>query len=347
MDRSDARPRLRLRRPAVLRRRERRRARPRATVPRAARTTAGRDPFELDLRADERLKALYLDGEKHDGYLRDRDVFAPASRSRTTSRSSSTTRSGATLSYSLNAHCPVGGLPRRGQRHRGPRRARGRRARRRARRREAAPGARSERGRPPGSRIAPARRRAPARAAALGGRPYEVPIDNGDGGHGGGDALLLSDLFVGPGDDPLARPADWRDGVRSIAVGIAGNRSLESGLPVRVADLGIRLPPGASRDLARSMSRIVVTGGAGRLGRSVVAGLAGAGHEVVSLDRDVSDAPSSPTSRRSPSTSPTPDAAARAIADAGADAARAPRRDRGAVQRTRGRHPRAPTRRSR
>ncbi len=39
------------------------------------------------------------------------------------------------------------------------------------------------------------------------------------------------------------------------------------------------------------MSRIVVTGGAGRLGRSVVAGLAGAGHEVLSLDRAVSAAP--------------------------------------------------------
>ncbi|HAS33567.1 MAG TPA: NAD-dependent epimerase/dehydratase, partial [Microbacterium sp.] len=38
------------------------------------------------------------------------------------------------------------------------------------------------------------------------------------------------------------------------------------------------------------MTRIVVTGGAGRLGRSLVAGLADAGHEIVSLDREVSDA---------------------------------------------------------
>ena len=35
------------------------------------------------------------------------------------------------------------------------------------------------------------------------------------------------------------------------------------------------------------MSRIVVTGGAGRLGRTLVAGLAQRGHEVVSLDRVV------------------------------------------------------------
>jgi nucleoside-diphosphate-sugar epimerase len=34
------------------------------------------------------------------------------------------------------------------------------------------------------------------------------------------------------------------------------------------------------------MSRIFVTGGSGRLGRSVVAGLAAAGHQVISVDRD-------------------------------------------------------------
>jgi nucleoside-diphosphate-sugar epimerase len=34
------------------------------------------------------------------------------------------------------------------------------------------------------------------------------------------------------------------------------------------------------------MSRVIVTGGAGRLGRSVVTALAAAGHEVLSLDRD-------------------------------------------------------------
>ncbi|WP_036304679.1 NAD(P)-dependent oxidoreductase [Microbacterium sp. TS-1] len=39
------------------------------------------------------------------------------------------------------------------------------------------------------------------------------------------------------------------------------------------------------------MSRVVVTGGAGRLGRSLVGGLVAAGHRVVSFDRAVSDAP--------------------------------------------------------
>ncbi len=39
------------------------------------------------------------------------------------------------------------------------------------------------------------------------------------------------------------------------------------------------------------MSRIVVTGGAGRLGRSLVAGLHATGHELVSLDQELSEAP--------------------------------------------------------
>jgi UDP-glucose 4-epimerase len=38
------------------------------------------------------------------------------------------------------------------------------------------------------------------------------------------------------------------------------------------------------------MTRIVITGGAGRLGRSLVAGLTASGHEIVSFDREVSPA---------------------------------------------------------
>ncbi len=68
------------------------------------------------------------------------------------------------------------------------------------------------------------------------------------------------------------------------------------------------------------MSRIVVTGGAGRLGRTLVAGLAGAGHELVSLDRSLSDAPELAHIEQVAVDLTDPDAAARAIADARADA---------------------------
>ena len=48
-----------------------------------------------------------------------------------------------------------------------------------------------------------------------------------------------SDVFRGPGEDWLERPSNWLDGVRSIAVGMAGNESLRTGLPVKIADLGL------------------------------------------------------------------------------------------------------------
>jgi nucleoside-diphosphate-sugar epimerase len=68
------------------------------------------------------------------------------------------------------------------------------------------------------------------------------------------------------------------------------------------------------------MSRIAVTGGAGRLGRSLVAGLAAAGHELVSLDRAVSDAPELADVTQIAVDLTDADAAARVIADSEVDA---------------------------
>ncbi|MFD5213624.1 Gfo/Idh/MocA family protein [Microbacterium sp. NPDC058345] len=216
-------------------------ARARGLGERPARGTHdGGDLFELDLRTDSRLAELYLDAEQHDGYLRDRDVFSEGITIEDNLALIVDYDSGATLSYSLNAHAPWEGY------------------------RVAVNGTLGraelevvERGavlageglhpaidpsltgaervanlRPEGERLI---------VQKHWGEAYEVPIVTGTGGHGGGDALLLNDVFIGPSEDPLSRPADWTDGIRSIAVGIAGNRSLETGLPVRVADLGIRL----------------------------------------------------------------------------------------------------------
>ncbi|GAA4188155.1 Gfo/Idh/MocA family oxidoreductase [Microbacterium oryzae] len=197
------------------------------------------DPFELDLRDDPRLAQLYLDAEQHDGYRRDLDVFTEGITIEDNLALVVDYASGATLSYSLNAHAPWEGY------------------------RVAVNGTEGraeldvvERG-----SLVPDEGLHPALDPSLSGgngtalrpvgerllvqrhweEPVEVTIHNAEGGHGGGDALLLSDVFVGPHDDPLGRPADWSDGIRSIAVGIAGNRSLATGLPVRTADLGIAL----------------------------------------------------------------------------------------------------------
>jgi predicted dehydrogenase len=197
------------------------------------------DPFELDLRDDPRLEALYLDAEDEDGYIRDKDVFTDGITIEDNLALIVDYASGATLSYSLNAHSPWEGY------------------------RVAVNGTEGrveldvvERGSlaeteglhpvldPSYSAVDAASLRPVSDRLILQRHweePVEIDIVSGPGGHGGGDALLLRDLFVGPDADPLARPADWTDGVRSIAVGIAGNIALETGLPVRTDELGVKL----------------------------------------------------------------------------------------------------------
>lgn len=68
--------------------------------------------------------------------------------------------------------------------------------------------------------------------------PVEViDVPRIDEGHGGGDERLLDDLFRRPGDDPLGHAAGVMDGAYSVLTGIAANRSIATGGPVRVADL--------------------------------------------------------------------------------------------------------------
>jgi len=68
-------------------------------------------------------------------------------------------------------------------------------------------------------------------------KPYDVEVPSAEGGHGGGDPILLESLFGNPPPDPLQRAASHVDGAYSILVGIAANRSIRTGMPVRVDDL--------------------------------------------------------------------------------------------------------------
>ena len=69
------------------------------------------------------------------------------------------------------------------------------------------------------------------------GESYIVEQDKGEGSHGGGDAVLLEDIFGNPKPDPFKRAASHIDGAYSILTGIAANKSIASGLPVKVKDL--------------------------------------------------------------------------------------------------------------
>lgn len=70
------------------------------------------------------------------------------------------------------------------------------------------------------------------------GTPYSVEIPEGKGGHGGGDRVMLEQIFhPNPPADPFNRAASHIDGAASILLGIAANRSIETGLPVEVDTL--------------------------------------------------------------------------------------------------------------
>ncbi|HZA91776.1 MAG TPA: Gfo/Idh/MocA family oxidoreductase, partial [Gemmatimonadales bacterium] len=80
----------------------------RGMAPHAERGThdGAHSPWELDLRRDARLKALYLDNESYDGYRRDQDVFGAGITTEDNLAVIVDYAGGATLSYSLNAHAP-------------------------------------------------------------------------------------------------------------------------------------------------------------------------------------------------------------------------------------------------
>jgi hypothetical protein len=67
---------------------------------------------------------------------------------------------------------------------------------------------------------------------------YEVKAWTGEGGHGGGDAVMLKELFSPERvTDKYLRAADQRAGAFSALVGVAANRCFTTGQPVRIADL--------------------------------------------------------------------------------------------------------------
>lgn len=65
-----------------------------------------------------------------------------------------------------------------------------------------------------------------------------VPVTFERAGHGGGDSRLQDQIFRNPQKkDPYGRAAGVRDGAMSILVGVAACNSIDSGKPVRIAEL--------------------------------------------------------------------------------------------------------------
>jgi len=180
--------------------------------------------FQLDLAANANLKQLYLDNEQHDGYFRDRCVFRPDIEIEDTMNAVVTYEGGATLSYSLNAFNAWEGYVIVFNGTKG-------RLEHKIEEQVSTSGDGSVPGAIKGDgtyiRIYPLRQPA-----------YEVKPWTGEGGHGGGDAVMLQEVFS-PGrvTDKYLRAADQRAGAYSALVGIAANRCFTTGQPVRIADL--------------------------------------------------------------------------------------------------------------
>ncbi|SDQ34057.1 Gfo/Idh/MocA family protein [Thermostaphylospora chromogena] len=216
------------------------------------------DPFALDLAAADGMRRLYLEAEGHDGYHRDRNVFAPGVTIEDDLAVLVRYSTGATMTYHLTAYSPWEGYRVMFNGSRGrlevevvendhviPAPPRG----------DSSPGV-------PGDAPAGASAAYPAdaspKSASLHGaeaaaergwsrlrvcpfwrEPYDVEVpDLGRAGHGGADARLAAALFGGDtAPDPLGRGATERDGALSLLTGLAGNESLVTGAPVRVADI--------------------------------------------------------------------------------------------------------------
>src|SRR4029453_9129672 len=146
------------------------------------------DPFALDLRDDDKLRELYYENEKFDGYRRDQDVFTEGITIEDNLALTVDYDGGPTLSYSLTAHSPWEG-------YRVAVNGTGGRAELDVVERaavvhgtdkktvvdpSATPVEEDDAVRRNGERLVVQRHWEPA---------YEVPIDDGEGGHGGG-ALL-------------------------------------------------------------------------------------------------------------------------------------------------------------
>lgn len=180
------------------------------------------DPFGIDLRNSDDLRELYLDAEREDGYRRDESVFGHYISIEDDMSAIVKYESGAVMTYHLNAFSPWEGFRIAFNGTEG-------RIEYEVRENTYVSGSEEDH-----NRLGAAE---PEKGETVAltvhkhwSSPIDVPIENHDPrGHGGGDELLLRDLFGKPAPDPLGRAADHRAGIWSILTGICANMSMETG----------------------------------------------------------------------------------------------------------------------
>ncbi|KAL6355615.1 hypothetical protein LRP88_11218 [Fusarium phalaenopsidis] len=181
------------------------------------------DPFALHLDQNPQLKAMYLDAEHEDSYYRDQSVFGDGISIEDTMNLLVTYRNGASLAYSLTAYAPWEGF-------RVSFNGTGGRLEV-----EVVENSYVNSGGDQSLEGSLESRKIVLRP--LFEKPREIEIEESVGAHGGGDAILLNDLFGEPVSDEYMRAASHVDGAASILTGIAANRSIATGQAVNVDDI--------------------------------------------------------------------------------------------------------------
>ncbi|KAL2849847.1 hypothetical protein BJY01DRAFT_262105 [Aspergillus pseudoustus] len=182
------------------------------------------DPFALHLDQNPQLKAMYLDAEHEDAYYRDQSVFSDGISIEDTMGVMVRYRNRAVLTYSLSAYAPWEGFRVMFNGSKG--------------RLEVEVVEQSYVNSGGEQSLEGALESRSILLRPHFGKPVEIEIPEGSGGHGGGDPELLNDLFGEvKGSDPYRRAASHVDGALSILTGIAANESLRTGQVVRVDDV--------------------------------------------------------------------------------------------------------------
>lgn len=184
---------------------------------------AKQDPFYLDMEASESMRNLYLNAEHEDGYIRDKSVFSEEISIEDTMGVMVRYKNNAIMTYSLNSYIPKEGFRVVFNGSKG--------------RMELdvleqsyvnAGGDKAKEGATKYKKIT---------VIPMFSEAYDVPIEEAVGGHGGGDPILLNDIFGVPKEDKFHRAANQVDGAMSILTGVAANKAIASGLPVQIDDL--------------------------------------------------------------------------------------------------------------
>lgn len=183
------------------------------------------DPFRLVLDDNATLTALYLEGEKDSGYIRDRNVFRAGIDIEDTMSLMIRYRTGQVVNYSLNAYCPDEGF----------------------RVSICGDGGRIDYVEKHSSHIITGDREVHTEGEEYSmhlrvqkhfSAPVEMEIPVAKGSHGGGDALIQEQMFsANPPEDVWRRNAGHEQGMASVLIGAAANISMKTGQLVKISDL--------------------------------------------------------------------------------------------------------------